>query len=84
MAMYTCKDDSQRRQINAFMTSFQEHPQAWSRVDGILEQTKCDQSKFFVSISLSLTLLLLYLVFACSASRAFIKTHRRPPFAAPD
>lgn len=49
MAMYTCKDDGQRKQINAFMTAFQEHPQAWSRVDGILEQTKCDQSKFFVS-----------------------------------
>jgi hypothetical protein len=49
MAMYTCRDDSQRKQINAFMTAFQEHPQAWSRVDTILEQTKCDQSKFFVS-----------------------------------
>ena len=51
MAMYTCKDDNQRKQINAFMTAFQEHPQAWSRVDTILEQTGCDQSKFFVSTS---------------------------------
>lgn len=50
MAMYSCRDDNQRKQINAFMTAFQEHPQAWSRVDTILEQTKCDQSKFFVSI----------------------------------
>lgn len=49
MAMYSCRDDNQRKQINAFMTAFQEHPQAWSRVDTILEQTKCDQSKFFVS-----------------------------------
>jgi len=49
MAMYTCRDDAQRKQINAFMTAFQEHPQAWTRVDTILEATKCDQSKFFVS-----------------------------------
>ena len=48
MAMYTCRDDAQRKQINAFMTAFQEHPQAWTRVDTILEATKCDQSKFFV------------------------------------
>lgn len=48
MAMYTCRDDAQRKQINAFMTAFQEHPQAWTRVDTILESTKCDQSKFFV------------------------------------
>ena len=27
----------------------QEHPQAWTRVDTILETTQCDQSKFFVS-----------------------------------
>ena len=49
MAMYTSRDDNERKQINAFMTAFQQHPQAWSRVDTILEQTKCDQSKFFVS-----------------------------------
>jgi hypothetical protein len=48
MAMYTSRDDAQRKQINAFMTAFQEHPQAWTRVDTILEATKCDQSKFFV------------------------------------
>jgi hypothetical protein len=48
MAMYTSKDAVQRNQINAFMTAFQEHPQAWTRVDTILEATKCDQSKFFV------------------------------------
>ena len=49
MAMYTSRDDAQRKQINAFMTAFQEHPQAWTRVDTILEATKYDQSKFFVS-----------------------------------
>ena len=27
MAMYTSRDDAQRKQINAFMTTFQEHPQ---------------------------------------------------------
>lgn len=52
MAMYTCRDDNQRKQINAFMTAFQEHPQAWSRVDNILETTKCDQSKFFALATL--------------------------------
>lgn len=53
MAMYTSRDDNERKQINAFMTAFQQHPQAWSRVDTILEQTKCDQSKFFVSSCVS-------------------------------
>ena len=55
MAMYTCKDDNQRKQINAFMTAFQEHPQAWTRVDTILENTKCDQSKFFALATLEAT-----------------------------
>jgi hypothetical protein len=32
MAMYQSRDDAQRRQINAFMTAFQEHPQSWTRV----------------------------------------------------
>ena len=32
MAMYQSRDDTQRRQINAFMTAFQEHPQSWTRV----------------------------------------------------
>ncbi|KAJ1472730.1 hypothetical protein T484DRAFT_1839155 [Baffinella frigidus] len=27
VAMYTCRDEAQRKQINAFMTTFQEHPQ---------------------------------------------------------
>ena len=55
MAMYTSRDDAQRKQINAFMTAFQEHPQAWTRVDTILESTKCDQSKFFALATLETT-----------------------------
>mmetsp|Transcript_15108 Transcript_15108/g.50989 ORF Transcript_15108/g.50989 Transcript_15108/m.50989 type:complete len:1084 (-) Transcript_15108:130-3381(-) len=52
IAMYTCRDEAQRKQINAFMTAFQEHPQAWTRVDTILEQTQCDQSRFFALATL--------------------------------
>jgi exportin-1 len=52
MAMYTCRDDAQRKQINAFMIAFQEHPEAWKRVDKILEVTNCDQSKFFALATL--------------------------------
>lgn len=63
MAMYTSRDDAQRKQINAFMTAFQEHPQAWTRVDTILEATKCDQSKFFVRAS--------YLLIAHARSQLF-------------
>eukprot|EP00960_Hanusia_phi_P076603 768584-Hanusia_phi.AAC.3 len=52
IAMYTCRDETQRKQINAFMTAFQEHPQAWTRVDTILERTQCDQSRFFALATL--------------------------------
>lgn len=52
IAMYTSKDETQRKQINAFMTSFQEHPQSWTRVDSILEKTQCEQSKFFALATL--------------------------------
>uniref|UniRef100_A0A7S0M413 Exportin-1 n=1 Tax=Cryptomonas curvata TaxID=233186 RepID=A0A7S0M413_9CRYP len=52
MAMYQSRDDAQRRQINAFMTAFQEHPQSWTRVDTILETTQCEQSKFFALATL--------------------------------
>jgi hypothetical protein len=50
--MYTSRDESQRKQINAFMTAFQEHPQSWTRVDTILEKTQCEQSKFFALATL--------------------------------
>mmetsp|Transcript_2101 Transcript_2101/g.4795 ORF Transcript_2101/g.4795 Transcript_2101/m.4795 type:complete len:1086 (-) Transcript_2101:355-3612(-) len=51
-AMYSSQDEAQRKQINAFMTAFQEHPQAWTRVDTILEQTSGDLSKFFALATL--------------------------------
>mmetsp|Transcript_33911 Transcript_33911/g.66171 ORF Transcript_33911/g.66171 Transcript_33911/m.66171 type:complete len:1090 (+) Transcript_33911:310-3579(+) len=51
-AMYTSRDEAQRKQINAFMTQFQEHPQSWTRVDTILEKTQCEQSKFFALATL--------------------------------
>ncbi len=51
-AMYTSRDEAQRKQINAFMTAFQEHPQSWTRVDTILEKTQCEQSKFFALATL--------------------------------
>lgn len=50
--MYTSRDENQRKQINAFMTQFQEHAQAWTRVDAILERTQCEQSKFFALATL--------------------------------
>jgi exportin-1 len=37
----------QRMQAEAVLKQLQEHPDAWTRVDAILEQTKNQQTKFY-------------------------------------
>ena len=37
----------QRNAAENLLKQLQEHPEAWTRVDGILEQSKNQQTKFF-------------------------------------
>jgi len=51
-AMYLARSKEEQRSIQTFMTTFQDHPQSWTRVDTILEFSQSAKSKFFCTSNL--------------------------------
>lgn len=61
-----CLSHVQRMAAEAVLKAVQEHPEAWTRVDAILEHSKNQQTKFF-GLQVRRQLLLVQLPLCCSA-----------------